>query len=250
MSGYKLIFLIVISFFQLFVLGNDVNTQYSNAVNAYKNNQYELAIQEFESILDKKWDSPELYYNLGNAFYRSGNIPGAIWSYESCLQLLPTHVDAKYNLQIANLKVKDRIDLPEPPMYLKIYMVIKERFSPSTWVSISAFLILLLSISYALLHVFQFVVARYISILFSILFFCSFLFTFHSIWTSNSVNEGILFHSTIEVMSEPNMFSTRLFKVHEGLKVSTNQVLDNWVKIELIDGKTGWIQNSQIRLIQ
>ena len=77
---------------------------------------------------------------MGNAFYRSGNIPGAIWSYESCLQLLPTHIDAKYNLQIANLQVKDRIDLPEPPMYLKIYMVIKEMFSTSTWVSISAFL--------------------------------------------------------------------------------------------------------------
>ena len=166
------------------------------------------------------------------------------------MQLFPTHIDAKYNLQIANLKVKDRIDLPEPPMYLKIYMVIKERFPPSTWVAISAFLLLLFAISYSLLCMFYFIIIRHISILFVVLLFCSLFFTSHSIWTRNSVNEGVLFHPTIEVMSEPNIFSTRLFKVHEGLKVSINQVVDNWVEIELLDGKAGWIQNSQIRLIQ
>jgi len=250
MRGYKLTFFLIISFSLSFALENGINQQYDKALNAYRNNQYELAIQEFESILDKNWDSSELYYNLGNAFYRNSNMPGAIWAYESCLQLLPTHTDAKYNLKIANLEVIDRIDLPDPPMYLKMYMVIKERFSPSMWVSISAFLFLLFAISYSLLHVFYFAIARYSSILLVILFFCSLFFTSHSIWTSNSITEGILSHPTIEAMSEPNIFSTRLFKVHEGLKVSINQVLDNWVEIELLDGKSGWIQNAQIRLIQ
>ena len=46
------------------------------------------------------------------------------------------------------------------------------------------------------------------------------------------------------------MFSTRLFEVHEGLRVSINQIADEWVEIELLDGKMGWIENNQIRLIQ
>ena len=60
-----------------------------------------------------------MYYNLGNAFYRSGNIAGAVWAFESCLKLHPNHLDAKYNLMLANLKVIDKVDLPEPPIYLK-----------------------------------------------------------------------------------------------------------------------------------
>ena len=73
-----------------------------------------------ELILEKGWVSDELYYNLGNAYYRSGNISGAIWSYESCLKIKPSHSDAKYNLKLANLRVKDRVDFPEAPFYLLI----------------------------------------------------------------------------------------------------------------------------------
>ena len=86
------------------------------------------------------------YYNLGNAFYRSGNIAGSVWAFESCLKLSPTHEDAKYNLRLAHLKVIDRMNLPEPPIYLKWYMSIKERFTPSTWINISFFILLIFSI--------------------------------------------------------------------------------------------------------
>ena len=82
------------------------------------------------------------------------------------------------------------------------------------------------------------------------IFFTSLFLTFHAIWTSNSVNQGIIYNIKVEVRSEPNIFSIRLFEVHEGLKVSVNQISDNWVGIELLDGKTGWIQETEIRLIQ
>ena len=75
-------------------------------------------------------------------------------------------------------------------------------------------------------------------------------FMLHSIWSESSVNQGIIYYSTVEARSEPNTFSSRLFEVHEGLKVSVNQTSKNWVEIELLDGKSGWIENHQIRLIQ
>jgi uncharacterized protein YgiM (DUF1202 family) len=78
----------------------------------------------------------------------------------------------------------------------------------------------------------------------------SLFLTFHSIWTDNSLNLGVIYSLKAEVRSEPNTFSTRLFEVHEGLKVSINQLENDWVEIELLDGKTGWISNDQIRLIQ
>ena len=82
------------------------------------------------------------------------------------------------------------------------------------------------------------------------LLFVSILLTLHSVWTDNSYHLGIIYSAQIETRSEPNQFSTRLFEVHEGLRVSINQAIDDWVEIELMDGKTGWIHNNQIRLIQ
>ncbi|SVD84850.1 uncharacterized protein METZ01_LOCUS437704, partial [marine metagenome] len=60
-----------------------MSMHYEKGLDAYRNNQHDLAIQEFETILNNNWDSPELYYNLGNAFYRRGNTSGAVWAYES-----------------------------------------------------------------------------------------------------------------------------------------------------------------------
>ena len=61
---------------------------------------------------------------------------------------------------------------------------------------------------------------------------------------------GVIYQKRVDVLSEPNGYSTQLFELHEGLKVSINQISDEWVEIELLDGKTGWIENKQIRLIE
>ena len=82
-----------------------------------------------------------------------------------------------------------------------------------------------------------------------VVFFILLFLTIHSIWTYSSLSLGIIYTTKVEARSEPNSFSTRLFEVHEGLRVSTNQTADEWVEIELLDGKTGWIENNQIRLI-
>jgi uncharacterized protein YgiM (DUF1202 family) len=99
-------------------------------------------------------------------------------------------------------------------------------------------------------RILSFVTLNYIPGLFITLFFCSLFFSFHSIWTDNSVNQGIIYYSSVEARSEPNKYSARLFEVHEGLKVLVNQISEDWVEIKLLDGKSGWIENHRIRLIQ
>jgi len=249
-GGRRLKFIILILSCPLFAVSENMSLHYEKGLHAYRNNQYELAIQEFATILNNNWDSPELYYNLGNAYYRNGNTSGSVWAYESCLRLSPAYTDAEYNLKLANLKVKDRVDLPDPPIYLKWYMGIKEHFTPSVWINLTLFILLLLSLLVTVSRILSVVSLNYISGIFSTLFFISLFFTLHSIWTENSVNQGIIYYSAVEARSEPNTFSAQLFAVHEGLKVSVNQTSENWVEIELMDGKTGWIENHQIRLIQ
>ena len=250
MSDYRKISLLFFIALPLFAVGEDISKYYQNGMDAYKNGQYDFAIQEYESILAKNWDSAELYYNLGNAFFRSGNTAGAVWAFESCLKLSPTHSDAQYNLKLANLKVIDRMDLPEPPIYLKLYLGMKKQFIPSAWINITLFIFLLFSLSVTI-NRFRFIpIVQKLKGLVITIFFISLLLTFHSIWTYNSLNLGVIYSQTVDVRSEPNTYSTRIFEVHEGLKVSINQLENDWIEIELLDGKTGWISNDQIRLIQ
>ena len=144
---------------------------------------------------------------------------------------------------------KDRVDFPNPPIYLKWYLGIKESFAPSIWLNITLIILLLLSLITAIFRILSIVSLNYIPGILITLFFCSLFFTLHSIWSENSVNQGIIYFPSIEVRSEPNTFSARLFEVHEGLKVSVNQVSKDWVEIELLDGKSGWVMSHQIRLI-
>ena len=250
MTGFNKIFIIL--FLSLPLLAVEVETSkiYENGMDAYRKGQYDLAIQEFESILLDNWDSPELYYNLGNAFYRSVNIAGAVWAFESCLKLSPTNEDAKYNLKLANLKVIDRMDSPEPPIYLKWYLSIKEQFTPSTWINISLCIFLFFSIIMPASRMTSSSILQHLRGSIILVFFVSLFLTIHSIWTDNSLSLGVIYTTKVEAHSEPNVFSTRLFEVHEGLRVSINQAVDDWVEIELLDGKTGWIENNQIRLIR
>ncbi len=250
MSGLRNISLLFFIAIPLFAVDEGISQFYKNGMDAYKNGQYDLAIQEFESILSKNWDSPELYYNLGNAFFRSGKTAGAVWAFESCLKLSPSHSDAQYNLKLANLKVIDRMDLPDPPLYLKWYLGIKEQFTPSAWINITLFIFLLFSLLVTITRYVFFSIVQNLKGVILTSFFISLFLTSHSIWTYNSLNLGIIYSPKAEVRSEPNTFSTRLFEVHEGLKVSINQLENNWVEIELLDSKTGWISNDQIRLIQ
>ena len=250
MSGLRFFLLLFFIGIPLFAVEEGISQYYKNGMDAYKKGQYDLAIQEFESILSNNWDSPELYYNLGNAFFRSGNTAGAVWAFESCLNLSPTHSDAKYNLKLANLKVIDRMGLPDPPLYLQWYLGLKEQFTPTTWINITLFIFFLFSLSVTVNRLFLFSLVQNLRGVILTIFFISLFLTFHSIWTDNSLNLGVIYSLKAEVRSEPNTFSTRLFEVHEGLKVSINQLENDWVEIELLDGKTGWITENQIRLIR
>ena len=90
------------------VMADEVSERYSQGMEAVEAGQFNLAVQEFERILQSGWESAPLLYNLGNAYFRENNIAGAVWAYEKCLKLDPGFQDVIYNLSLVNLKVKDR----------------------------------------------------------------------------------------------------------------------------------------------
>ncbi len=247
MTGNRLSLIILLFFSFVFGSESNVNHHYNTGKEAYRNGQFELAIQEFESILENNWVSPQLYYNLGNAYFRKGKTGGAVWAYESALQIAPGHENARYNLKLSNLKVKDRVEMPDPPFYLLWYVYLLERFTSSDWINITAGFMFLFALCFLLDSLSPGKSLRFLKSMFLTIFIICSLISIHSLKKSKESNLGIIYETQVEVRSEPNTFSTRLFEVHEGLKVNIKTHQDNWVEIELVDGKKGWIEGSYIR---
>ena len=97
----------------------NINSIYQKGIESYRNDNFNEAIIYFNQILEYNYESEELLYNLGNAYYLTDNIPLSVWAYEKCLKLNPFNEDAKFNLKLVNLKVKDKL-IPDPPLPLKV----------------------------------------------------------------------------------------------------------------------------------
>ena len=116
----------------LFTAGNDF----------YKKGEIEKAIEVYRKIESQAVISSELYYNLGNAYYRQGLVGQSIWAYNKALLLNPRLGDAKYNLEIVNASMKDRIVLPSELLPVQIYKSIKSNFTFKEWLLIGSLVVL------------------------------------------------------------------------------------------------------------
>jgi tetratricopeptide (TPR) repeat protein len=246
------IILLVLFIFNPFA-NADVNSEMQKANELYKNNQYQLAIDEYNKLISQGYEGASLYYNLGNAHYRLGKVGYAILYYEKALKLSPTDEDAKHNLAIAKLNIKDKVD-ELPQFYIfNIWEGLLASFSVSGWtyfVYVDYILLLLCVIAYFFsrsstqqrLSFFSGVGLSALLILLIILLTVK-------INKEYNIKNGIIVENVITVKSSPDNSSKDEFVVHEGLKVRLEDKVDDWVKIRLADGKIGWISEKSIGVI-
>jgi len=249
MIGFKWIGLMIMSSI-LVAVPDNLTRNYKQGLFAYQSGKFEQAVTAFEKILDNNWESSELYYNLGNAYYRHKNTAGAVWAYEQSLLNDPSNEDARFNLKLANVNVKDRIDMPEAPLYLKLYLSLKGEFTSGQWLNISFLLMLIFSICVLIRKLWAIHILSILENIFLVALSLCFFLTVHSLWSDGNISEGIIYKDMVNVHSEPNSSATILFKVHEGLKVAIVESSRNWVEVELIDGKSGWVNSIEIRGIR
>lgn len=95
----------------------DVNSSMQRGNEYYKNNQYQLAIDEYNKLVNQGYEGTSVFYNLGNAHYRLGHIGYAILYFEKALKLTPGDEDSKHNLAVAKLNIKDKVDTL-PPFFI------------------------------------------------------------------------------------------------------------------------------------
>ncbi len=231
----------------------DTNASFEKANNSYAEGNYEEAIKKYEELIASNQLSSDIYYNLGNAYYKADYIPQAILNYEKSLKLKPDNEDALFNLAMANKKTIDKIDrLPELFIGSTWRSLVTSR-TVENWAYYAVgliFLSLLFFISYLLLGQ---VMIKKIGFYAGLFFLGLSMFTFLMASQHNAIvkqsSEAIIFAATITIQSEPNVNAEKLFTLHEGTKVKLLEENNEWSKIKLPNGSIGWLKSSEIKNI-
>ena len=244
---------ILLVFVSCLTWAQSVDTLYQSANLAYQNGNYEASITAFHAIMDQDLESADLYYNLANSYYKTTNIPSAILYYEKCLKLDPGHEDAEFNLQLANLRIADRIEAT-PQLFLDSFTqnILSQRSSASWGMGflILLFASLILWVLYFLSKKIHVRKIGFIGGLFTLLLAILVFFIANAALHNETQQNGAILFSTNEyVKASPDASSTDLFIIHEGVKMRVKDEIGDWVNIQLADGKEGWIPRESIETI-
>ena len=223
-----------------------LDQSYRRGVEAYERTQWELAVQEFESLVKAGYHAHTLYYNLGNAYFRTKDVAGAVWAYERALQLAPGDRDTGHNLTLANLRVRDRITEPEIPLIVRLYRGLRGSLTPNQWAIRISWLVLISAGIYAGWFL-QRHWARSLSMLSLTLAGLMIFLAVDSITASRKSRAAIIYADPTVAYSAPSERSTALFELHAGAKVALSGDGDQWQQIELLDGKSGWVREESLR---
>ena len=237
-----------------FVLSiNAQNKAIKEANDFYLKGDYTAAAKHYEEIIINQGVAPELYYNLGNAYYKANEVGRSILNYERALRLSPGFDDAEYNLELAQSKVVDNI-VQTPSFFVGRWIgnLIKLMTS-NQWITLS-FVIFI----FCLISTFIFVFGstrqmRRISFYVAIVFLGISIFAviFSGVRKDQMINhhEAIVMTGLITVKSSPDKSGTDLFQLHEGTKVKVKSELGSWIEIKLGNGSVGWVESGQIEKI-
>ena len=223
------------------------------ADSAYARGEYQQAIKDYEALL-KQGASADLYYNLGNAYYRTENITRAVLNYERALLLSPGDRDIRFNLQIAQSKTIDKI-VPESEMFFFTwYRTLVNLMSVDGWARTSlvslALVIILLLVYLFSDRIWLRKIGFFGGIALLVLFVMSNVFAWQQKQNLLFRKGAIVIVPSVTVKSTPANNGTDLFVLHEGTKVMiTDSSMKDWKEIRIADGKEGWIESKQLEEI-
>jgi tetratricopeptide (TPR) repeat protein len=219
----------------------------------YQNKQYERAIEVYEHLIKNGYEGTSLYYNLGNAYYRTGKLGFAILNYERALIISPNDEDIQHNLALANSKTIDRIEMLPRFFIFQWWEGLLALFNLTGWTyaSYTFYIVVLISAAFYFFAKNQRLqkISFYtgLTAVLFLLFTASILIIKFN--RELSVKNAVIVESEATVKLSPDSAGSDAFIIHEGLKVKLEDNVQEWVKIRLLDGKVGWIEKQNLRII-
>ena len=220
---------------------------------AYIRNDFASAIQIYESLL-RKGESADVYYNLGNSYYKINEIAKAILNYEKALLLQPGNGDIRANLEIARGKTVDKVEVVPEIFFVTWTKALTNSMSVDSWAiwGIVSFLLLIVSLYFFIFS--KQVVLKKVGFIAGIIFLI--VVVMANVFASKQKEEllnrdtAIIMSPSVTVRSTPSENGTSLFILHEGHKVNIkDDSMKDWKEIRLEDGKVGWVPVGSIEII-
>ena len=220
-------------------------TEFYQASQLYKEGKYEQAITQYENILKTGKTSGALYYNLGNSYYKNGQIGKAIINYMRAKRLLPRDSDVDFNYRYVRSQVKHPFDIHKQGILKKIISPYAGHFTLD-----EIFMIVL--VSYALLCVFILLglflqwQRKTIIMITGFMGFILLLNVSIFIYQHNEYRHTAVAITDIDSKFEPTEKGTTHFHLLEGSSMTVLDKEEDWIKIKRIDGKVGWVKSEKV----
>lgn len=249
--------IVALIFIILPIFGLNAETASEQAAKAYQDGNFRKAIEVLETEIKAKKEqgkvSPELFYNLGNAYFRVNEVPQSLLNYERSLLYNPGDRDVRHNIEYAQTKIEDKI-LTADNFFLQMWFDgVQNQTTANNWAkwAITFFVIFV-----AALFLFFFSpklnlkkAGFYAAIVCLVVVIFTNIFAYRQKNKIENRNTAIVMAGSAPVISAPNTTSKELFILHAGTKVVINKIDGGWYEIEIANGSIGWVQKEKLEII-
>ncbi|SEO33861.1 tetratricopeptide repeat protein [Mucilaginibacter sp. AW1-7] len=250
----RLIYLLLLIVAPLLAFSDDAGPAlFKKGNNLYQKANYKEAAAAYQKMVDDGYQSASLYFNLGNAYYKNGDIAPALLYYEKAHRLSPGDEDIRVNIQFANSKTTDKIEAAPEFFITKWWTGFILAFSANALAVVSVLLFLAAS---GLLILYRFSgsvgikkASFYSALILLLLGIGTIFISGRQAAYFDAHHDGIIFNSSVNVKNAPATTAKNGFVLHEGTKVNILDKKSDWVKIKLANGNEGWVSTADVREI-
>jgi len=219
----------------------------------YEQAEYEQAIQKYHQILRYGYSSGELYFNLGNAYYKLDKIGMARLNYERALTFLKNDEALNENMRMVKIRLIDQIQKP-PQFILALWWNALLDFFSLSVLSVISVIFLWIFLGMAGLRLYFWRRNRldrtraFFTVSLVLFLISAFLLT-QKIYQAETEEYAVIINPVVTVYAEPREGGTEIFVLHEGTRVKVERRNQEWLEIKLDDGKTGWLESKMLEII-
>jgi len=219
----------------------------------YQSGDFSAAERAYRLVLERGADSGAVYYNLGNACFKQRKLGEAIYYWEKARRQMPADAEVRENLQLANLLIVDRIDVPDDPLPVRLLSTAVQQFT----VEQESRIVLALFIAANALFSIYLLIRRpriafwaltgsLAAVLVAFLFAGSLAY---KVYRQEYRRQGVIVEQKVDVRSGPGNENITVVTVHEGIMVRVRMESNGWYQISLPNGWTGWLPGSSVRIL-
>jgi len=210
---------------------------------AYNEERYQEAIDQYEELIDRGYRSGHLFYNLANGYFRLNELGEAILNYERSAALMPRDADLNFNRSYAMDLAQDAVEARNSLISMVFFWNASLNLAELFWIFA---IINILFWSILIIRVYKKSDWNYyLMIVLSVFWIVAGLSFSLKYYKLNSDNRAVILEAEIDVLAGPDINDTLLFKLHEGTIVECERDEDDWSLIRISQSKRGWVLNRQ-----